>query len=226
MFKKLKDKEVYKKYKEIRSDPKRSARFSLIFWLLFFVAVIFIVRGMGSSSISTAENARKISKYEYTFTNNSRVVFGICDGKTQVFTILDKKYYYDGEKIYLVNGHELSLASDVSLDLLKINIDFIDELTSNITSVINGDNERYLVPLTRFISLYENDTDVDLSFAESFNVIVDKYYKKDSIYMIKINLESYYQYKNIESDGLLTIDIYNVNRVSALEYEKMLGVIK
>lgn len=226
MFKKLKDKEVYKKYKEIRSNPKSSARFSLVFWLLFFVIVVFIVRGMGSSSVSTAESTRKISKYEYTFTNNSGVVFGICDGKRQVFTILDKKYYYDGDKIYLVNGHELSLVSDFDFGLLKINIEFIDMLTSNITSVTNGDNERYLVPLTRFISLYENDTDVDLSFAESFNVIVDKYYKNGSIYMIKINLDSYYQYKNLESDGLLTIDIYNINRVSALEYEKMLGVVK
>ncbi len=227
MFKKLKDKEVYKKYKELRADPKSSARLSLIFWLLFFVIVIIAARGMGSSSSQTTNNTfKKYNKYEYTFTNDRGVIFGIVDGKRQVFTISDKKYYYNGENVYIVSGHNLTLSENFNLGLLKINMEFIDELTRRITPTKEGEIKRYLIPLMNFINLYEIDTDVDLSLAQSYNVIVDKYYNNDTLYMVKVNLGSYYQYKGLDDEGILTIDIYNINKVSAMEYEKMLGVVK
>ena len=229
MFKKIKDNEVYKKFKELRSNPQTKAVMSLALWFIFFIIIILFARSTSSSSKSNnTANYKKITSYEYVYKNNKSTIFGMKYNEKQIFNILDKKYYFDGENIYLIVDHSLSLENNFDLGYLKITPSMIEDLTKNINYTQNGEARQYLIPLINFINLYQNDTEIDLSLANNYNIIVNMYYKNNDLYMIKVDLSNYYKFYNLEDDGVLTIDLYNKNKLNnfTLEYEKMLGVIK
>lgn len=227
MFNKIKEKKVYKKYKELRSNPQTSAIISLSFWLVFFAIIILFSRSMSRPSVNVKNTSIKINNYEYTYTDNELAIFGEKYDKNQVFILNNKKYFNNGVNTYLVDGHNLKLVSGFNLDILKIDLDLIDKLTNNIKPFKDSEKDRYLVPLINFINLFEIDTEVDLSSASGFNIIIDKYYD-ENLSSIKIDLSNYYKYRNLPDRGIITIDLYNINKISnkMIEFVKKAEVIK
>ena len=229
MLKKIKESEAYLKFKELRANPQTKALSSLIVWLLFFVIIVVLARGMnGNVTKLPQENSKylNISSYEYTYVNDKITIFGERYNDRQLFTINNNKYYYNGNNVYLIMGDRAQYINDFDLNILKIDLNMIDNLTSNLSFNADGEVREYIVPLSNFINLYDIDTPIDLSLANNYNIIIQKFYKDDDLYKIIIDLSNYYLFNNLESSGKLIIYLYNKNRINnfSLEYEKMLGV--
>ena len=230
MFKKIKEKEAYKKYIELRSNPQTKAIMSLGLWLLFFIIIVIFTRGINSNRVPNYSKSidKIISSYEYTYQNNKMTIFGRFYNGKQVFSILNSKYYYNGENVYLVNGNALEKVSNFDMNILKITVDFVDKLTNNLSFSENGNVKQYIVPLVNFINLYEIDTAIDLSFANNYNIIIQKFFNDDDLYKIEVDLTNYYNINNINDDGKLIIDLYNKNQIGdfTFDYDRVLGVRK
>ena len=211
MFKKIKENTYYKKFKEMRADPKLKPITSLIFWLVFMVLLIIFVR-VSSSSVQRNEPLelkQDLSSYEFTYTNNSGVIFGKADNDKLEFILGNNRYYYDGENVYLIKGRNVQMISNFDLNVLKITPKLIENLISNLTYNMDGEAKQYAVPLSRFINLYEFDVEVDSSKADSYNILVNVYEKDNEIYMYKLDLSNYYKFRGLNDSGILTIDIYD-----------------
>lgn len=219
MFKKIKNNEVYKKYKE---DPEKRFRLSLAFWGILFLIIILITRFNFTGGHTYENDELKVKSYEYVYYNNVNKIFGSYYNGRNCFIIDNNKYYYDGEDVYSVFDHDLKVVN-LEMGLLRIDVDFIESITNGLNYTNNG-YRRYLVPLTNFINLYDGDTMVDLSGTDNYNIVIDKYYKDDVLEMVKIDLSNYYLYKGISNDGVLTIDLYNVNKVSDFSLGYEIGV--
>lgn len=226
MFKKIKESGAIEKFKELRKNPQTKAIMSLGVWMVFFLIIILFTRGIGSNKIYRSESVKKINGYEFTYSNDVTSIFGVSQGKEKLYNVDGKKFYYNGSDVYLVNGHAL-VKQDNHIGILKIDLDMIDNLTSNLQESDMGEYKRCLIPLSNFLNLFEEDTEVDLTLASTYNIIVDRYYSGSIINMIKIDLSSYYSYRGINNDGILTIDIYNINNVFDLkEYGNMVGGVR
>ncbi len=228
MFKRIKELEIYNKYKNLKNDSQASTLASLGLWLIFFIVIIIFTRGISSNKTIDRENKEtaEINNYEYTYQNNDITIFGEFYNGKQIFTILNNKYYYDGQSVYMVKGNSLELMPEFNLNILKITLDFVEELTSNITFTENNGIKEYLVPLVNFLNLYEIDTAVDLSEASNYNIIIRKYYDKNNLYKVEVDLSNYYKINSVHDSGQLIINLYNKNKLNnfTLEYDKMLGV--
>ena len=231
MFKKLKDKEVYKKYKKLKDNPQKSAKISLAFWLILFVILILFARvNVNHVSNNDSRNNKQysVNRYEYGYSNEKVKVFGYYYNSKQLFTVGNEKYYYNGSNVYIESNHNMSLVPEFNLDILKIDYSFLSKLKSGINSVKKDSFDRYIIPLTNFVSLFDGDTPVDLSGIDNYNIIVDEYFEDNNLIMVKVDLSSYYNYRGTENDGILTIDFYNINNINDFtkEYERILRVIK
>ena len=220
------------KKENIENDSQKKTIISLALWSIFFVIIILIVRGIGSQNTSSNVSDNyvndKLNNYEYTYSNDKIVVFGKMYNGKQVFMVFNNKYYYDGKYVYEVKDNTLTLVPDFDLNILKITPDMINNLTLKLSPNKREGADEYYIPLSNFINLFDGDVPVDVSGAGGYNIIVSKYYNGDKLYMIKVDLSNYYKYKNIEDNGILTIDLYEQNRVNnfSSEYERMIGVIK
>ncbi len=221
---KLKENPYFIKYKEMRKDPKLKPIMSLIFWFIFIVFVTIFVKTSNTNSNKTVS---KISNnYEYTYKDNSKTIFGYVNNNYQEFILDNNKYFTDGNNVYLINESSATKISDFDMGILKITPSFINNLTNNL-SYTNGSNyKQYAVLLSNFISLYENDTDIDLSSYNQYNIIIQVYSKDNDIYMYKLDLSNYYKLKGINDNGILTINIYNTSNDFASYYKSLIGVVK
>lgn len=229
MFKKIKENEKYKKYQELRSNPQTKAIISLGFYLVFFLIVILFVKVTTPSyQNSSKKTVNNISNYEYTYSNNKGAIFGKKYNDKQLFFVSSLRYYYNGKDTFLIKENNANIIPNFDLNILKIDYKIIDDLTKNLNPSQNDNVKKYIVPLSNFLNLYEIDTEADLTLASNYNIIIDKYYKEDDLYMVKIDLSNYYIFRNIENDGILTIEFYNKNKINdfTLEYDKMLGVVE
>ncbi len=226
MFKRIKESEFYNKYKDLKSNPQIGTRMSLGLWLLFFIIIVLFTRGINTNRPYERENVSKINSYEYTYQNNRGTVFGRFYNGKQVFNILNSKYYYNGENAYIINENKANLALNFNMNVLKIDLYFIDELTNKLDYTEFDNVKQYLVPLANFINLYEVDTAIDLSYASNYNIIVRKYFNDVNLYKIEIDLSNYYMINNLNDDGKLVISLYNVNKLNdfTLEYDRIVGV--
>ena len=226
MFKKIKENKAYQKFKELRANPRTRAMMSLGMWLIFFVIVVIFLRSMNSQTnvpSTSVQEQNDFNSYEFTYQNNDLKVFGMFyDGK-MIFNVGANKYYYNGN-VYLVDGHNLVLQEGFDLNVLKITLPMIQNLTSGESSEIEG-GKQYAVPLSNFINLYEVDTEVDLSLAMQYNIVI-QVFENEEITSVKLDLSNYYSFRGYNDSGILTIDVYNVNKIADVseEYEKMLGV--
>lgn len=224
MFKKIKENPYYVKFKEMRADPKLRPITSLVFWFIFMIIVVIFLRSTNTTSSVSQKNVEKISTYEFTYSNNSGIIFGKnYDGNLE-FTFGNNRYYYNGEDVYLIKNQSANVILNFDLNVLKITPDFIDSLITNLNYTNSGGAKRYLVPLVNFINLYEFDTEVNLSIASQYNVVIDVYENDDNVYMYKLDLSSYYTLKGKNNEGILTIDIYN-NKVNDFTkfYDNLVG---
>ena len=213
MFKKIKENPYYVKFKEMRADPKLKPITSLILWFIFIVIVVIFVRGTVSTKNTTVKTDnvvnKDVSNYEFTYTNNSGVIFGESYEDKLEFIYGGNRYYYNGKNVYLIKNQNGTLVTNFDLNVLKITPKMISNLISNLTYTANGKAKQYVVPLSRFLNLYEIDVEADLSLANQYNVIVNVYEKNNNIYMCQLDLTNYYNFRGLNNDGILTIDIYD-----------------
>ena len=225
MFKKIKENPYYIKFKEMRADPKLKPITSLILWLIFIVILIIFVRGLPNNSSSSTVQKKIISNYKFTYKNNNLVIFGESyDGKME-FIYQNNRYYYNGEKVYLINEQNVTLINNFDLNVLKIDFNFINNLISNLDYNLNGDFKEYVVPLSRFLNLYDVDVPINLSLANQYNIIVRIYENDNRIYKYQFDLTGYYNYKGLNNEGLLNIDIYGEVNDFTKYYDKLVGGI-
>lgn len=212
MFKRIKENPYYKKFKEMRADPKLRPITSLIFWFIFMAVVVIFVRATTSSSprVTTDDIVKdNFSNFKFTYTNNSGVIFGENYDDKLEFVYSGNRYYYNGENVYLIKNQNVQLIFNFDLSVLKITPKFINNLISDLTYSMNGEAKQYVIPLSRFINLYEYDTEVDLSLANNYNIILEVYEKDENAYMYKLDLSNYYSFRGLNNSGILTIDIYD-----------------
>ena len=232
MFKKIKENPYYQKFKEMRADPKLRSLTSLILWFIFFVIVILFARGLTSTranleSTETQKTTLSDSNYEFTYSNNSGVIFGQTYDDKLEFMYGGNRYYYNGETVYLIQNQQATIMPTFDLNVLKINSKMINNLISNLTYNMDGEAKQYLVPLSNFLNLYEVDVEADLSLANQYNIVINVYENENGIYMYKLDLTNYYNYRGLNNDGILTIDIYNseVNDFTKY-YDELVGGVK
>ena len=216
----------------MRADPKLRPITSLILWFIFFVIVILFARGLTSTranleSTETQKTTLSDSNYEFTYSNNSGVIFGQTYDDKLEFMYGGNRYYYNGETVYLVQNHQATIMPTFDLNVLKINPTMIDNLVGNLTYNMDGEAKQYLVPLSNFLNLYEVDVEADLSLANQYNIVINVYENDNGIYMYKLDLTNYYNYRGLNNDGILTIDIYNseVNDF-AKYYDELVGGVE
>ena len=232
MFKKIKENPYYQKFKEMRTDPKLRPITSLILWFIFFVIVILFARGLTSTranleSTETQKTTLSDSNYEFTYSNNSGVIFGQTYDDKLEFMYGGNRYYYNGETVYLIQNQQATIMPAFDLNVLKINSKMINNLIGNLTYNMDGEAKQYLVPLSNFLNLYEVDVEADLSLANQYNIVINVYENENGIYMYKLDLTNYYNYRGLNNDGILTIDIYNseVNDFTKY-YDELVGGVK
>ena len=232
MFKKIKENPYYQKFKEMRADPKLRPLTSLILWFIFFVIVILFARGLTSTranleSTETQKTTLSDSNYEFTYSNNSGVIFGQTYDDKLEFMYGGNRYYYNGETVYLIQNQQATIMPAFDLNVLKINSKMINNLIGNLTYNMDGEAKQYLVPLSNFLNLYEVDVEADLSLANQYNIVINVYENDNGIYMYKLDLTNYYNYRGLNNDGILTIDIYNseVNDFTKY-YDELVGGVK
>ncbi|CCY45967.1 unknown [Firmicutes bacterium CAG:822] len=232
MFKKIKENPYYQKFKEMRADPKLRPITSLILWFIFFVIVILFARGLTSTranleSTETQKTTLSDSNYEFTYSNNSGVIFGQTYDDKLEFMYGGNRYYYNGETVYLIQSQQATIMPAFDLNVLKINSKMINNLISNLNYNMDGEAKQYLVPLSNFLNLYEVDVEADLSLANQYNIVINVYENDNGIYMYKLDLTNYYNYRGLNNDGILTIDIYNseVNDFTKY-YDELVGGVK
>lgn len=232
MFKKIKGNPYYQKFKEMRADPKLRPITSLILWFIFFVIVILFARGLTSTranleSTETQKTTLSDSNYEFTYSNNSGVIFGQTYDDKLEFMYGGNRYYYNGETVYLIQNQQATIMTAFDLNVLKINSKMINNLVGNLTYNMDGEAKQYLVPLSNFLNLYEVDVEADLSLANQYNIVINVYENDNGIYMYKLDLTNYYNYRGLNNDGILTIDIYNseVNDFTKY-YDELVGGVK
>lgn len=224
MFKRIKENPYYKKFKEMRADPKLKPITSLIFWLIFFAIVVIFVR-VSSKPMQTVPTttSQNLSNYKFTYTNSSGVIFGESYDDKLEFIYNNNRYYYNGANVYLILHQSAQVVPNFDLNVLKITPDLINNLTSDLTYNMNGEAKEYAVPLSRFINLYEYDTEADLSLANNYNIIIDVYEKNNKAYMYKIDLRNYYIFRGLNNSGILTIDIYDIKDDFTKYYDDLIG---
>lgn len=232
MFKKIKENPYYQKFKEMRADPKLRPITSLILWFIFFVIVILFARGLTSTranleSTETQKTTLSDSNYEFTYSNNSGVIFGQTYDDKLEFMYGGNRYYYNGETVYLIQNQQATIMPAFDLNVLKINSKMINNLIGNLTYNMDGEAKQYLVPLSNFLNLYEVNVEADLSLANQYNIVINVYENENGIYMYKLDLTNYYNYRGLNNDGILTIDIYNseVNDFTKY-YDELVGGVE
>lgn len=232
MFKKIKENPYYQKFKEMRADPKLRPITSLILWFIFFVIVILFARGLTSTranleSTETQKTTLSDSNYEFTYSNNSGVIFGQTYDDKLEFMYGGNRYYYNGETVYLIQNQQATIMPTFDLNVLKINSKMINNLIGNLTYNMDGEAKQYLVPLSNFLNLYEVDVEADLSLANQYNIVINVYENDNGIYMYKLDLTNYYNYRGLNNDGILTIDIYNSEMNDFTKYyDELVGGVK
>ena len=225
MFKKIKENPYYMKFKEMRADPKLKPITSLILWFIFIIIVVIFVRGtIGDSNKEIKTVNKNITNYEFTYTNNKGVIFGESYNDKLKFIYDGNRYYYNLENVYLIKNQSGVLVPNFDLNVLKISPKMINNLVGNLTYNTNGEAKEYAVPLSRFLNLYEVDVEADLSFANSYNIIVKVYENEKGIYMYNLDLTNYYNFRGLSNDGILTIDIYDSKVHDFTKYyEELIG---
>ncbi len=232
MFKRIRENEKYQKIKELWQNPKTHDIIVLTFWLIFIVALIFFLRLSAptvtdSKKETSNSNFENMYSYEFSYSDNKQEIYGQAYDDKQEFIWNNKRYYYD-KNVYQINGNE-AIKQDLDLDILKITPKMLNNLLSHLEGTNNDNYTRYLVPLDRFINLYEIDTDADLTTAMTYNVIADIYKKDNVVNKIVLDLTNYniFRFKNNQTK-VITIYFYNINKVNDFtnEFAKIVGGIK
>jgi len=231
MFKRIKENEKYQKFKNLWANERTRSIITLGFWLIFFAVVVLFIRVTAPTPTSndTINNTAgtsfdKMSNYSFSAISDNTQVNGFVYNDNMEF-ILNNQRYYVNDDVYLINGDKAE-KKEFDLNFLKINAKMLDNLLGGLTGNDKDDYTQYLVPLDRFINLYEIDTEADLSKAMTYNIVVNVYKNKDVIKGVVLDLTNYNIFRfNNNTSFMVTIYYYNINNISDFtkEYEKMVG---
>jgi len=231
MFKRIKESEKYQKFKELWANERTRSIISLGLWLVFFAVVVLFIRVTASTPTSNdttrniaGTNFDKMNNYSFSAISDNIEVNGFVYNDNMEF-ILNNKRYYVSNDVYLINGDKAQ-KSDIDLSFLKINTKMLNNLLGELKGTEKDGYTQYLVPLDRFINLYEIDTEADLSKAMSYNIVVNVYKNNDVIKGVSLDLTNYKLFRfNDNKPFIVTIYYYNINNISDFtkEYEKMVG---
>ncbi len=231
MFKRIKESEKYQRFKELWANEKTHSIIVLGFWLVFFVVAVLFVR-LNASTTGTNNEANKISgtsfesmnNYSFSTSADNLEVNGFVYDDNMEF-ILNNKRYYVNDDVYLINGDK-AIKQEFDLNFLKINAKMLNNLLGGITGTDKDGYTQYIVPLDRFINLYEIDTEADLSKAMNYNIVVNVYKSDDVIKGVILDLTNYRLFRfNNSAPFIVTTYYYNINNISDFgkEYEKLVG---
>ena len=228
MFKKIKENEGFQKFKELWQNKKTHDIIVLGLWLIFIFIVILFARSMTPSNTYITEekspnDLSNIRNYEFTYKTNDKQFVGQYYDDSIIFYKDNQRYYYKND-LYLVDDN-IILISNYDLDILKINTKMLNNLISNITPTNTNNIKQYIIPLDKFLNIYEIDTDIDLSESTLYNVPLSIYYDNNEINKITLDLSNYYTLKTKNKiTNILTIYLYNINNVSNFTeyYDKLL----
>ena len=238
MFKRIKERvnenETLQMLKKLWKNEKTHDIAVLLFWLIFIIIVIIFTRGISQTpniptsntntkSITTFEN---IKSYDFTYKTNDLEISGQAYNEATIFYLNNKRYYYKNN-IYQIDDNPV-LINNYDPGILKINTIFLNNLVSGITPLDNQNYKQYIVPLDRFINLYDIDTNIDLTKAINYNVPVSVYLTNNVINKVVLDLTNYYTLKTgTNTSYQVTINYYNVNNVSdfSKEYDKLVEVV-
>lgn len=191
----------YRKFKEMRKDPRKKAITTLILYFIFF-AVMFSILGIvtlieekDSNKKSTdnfLEPLKFISNYSYNYEITINDEKFIAEGKRyynqEYIELNDEKYFIIGSNFFkLVDGNlETVDENPFVVDILKFRPDKIYEYINNSNEFISSnDSGQYALDLKKFLSLNNEFLTYD---SKVINISAEK--TNDGI-RVWINLNSY-----------------------------------
>lgn len=222
-------KEKYRKFKELKRNPRYNALFKLIFWFLFFGIIYLIIisgispskyakvtdNGIVNKTINPIENYGNMQNYEYTYTFNYNdgtdktvVVNGTYFKEKYYFTIGENTYYFSDE-IYLVlkDSKELLLAPKIDLPIGLTEIDKM--VVSNWLSSSSKESE---------ITYNDNSKIVEYIYTveNSYKIYLEVSIKNYYIETINMNLVDFLSTKDLQFKKFdVKIEYKNINNISS-----------
>ena len=202
MFKRIKkrvqENETLQMLKKLWKNPKTHDIAVLLFWLIFIIIVIVFTRGItqtpkiqppntNTKSITTFEN---IKSYDFTYKTSDLEINGQAYNEATVFYLNNKRYYYKNNT-YQIQDNPV-LITNYDPGVLKINTIFLNNLVSGITPLENQNYKQYIVPLDRFINLYDIDTSIDLTKAINYNIPLSVYLNNNEINKVVLDYNPKY----------------------------------
>ncbi len=230
MFKRIKESEKLQRFRELWDDPKTHSIMVLVFWLIFMAVLIIFVRLTAVSNVNPSNNQIKgssfdsINNYEFSYVQGDSELNGKVYNDSMMFVLNNHRYYYKND-IYLING-DRGVKQDLDLGWLKLNSKMLSNLLSGLNGTEISDYTQYVIPLDRFVNLYEVDTDADLTKAMTYNVLLNVYKKDDVISKVILDMTNYRIFRfNDNKPYILTLYFYNINEVSDFTkgFDKIVG---
>lgn len=230
MFKRIKESEKLQRFRELWDDPKTHSIMVLVFWLIFMAVLIIFVRLTAVSNVSSnttvtkATNFDSIKSYEFSYVQGSNELNGKVYDDSILFILNNHRYYYHDD-VYLING-DTGVKQNLDLGWLKINTKMLNNLLGGLTGADINDYTQYVVPLDRFINLYEIDTDADLTKAMTYNILLNVYKKDGEINKVVLDITNYRIFRfNDNKPYVLTLYFYNINEVNDFTkgFDKIVG---
>lgn len=199
-----KEKNVGRKIKILLTEKRSKSLLGLIFWIVFMVVVISILKGgmqimdeepetpVVESSITALSN---LDNYGYTITLLTDSDTVIIDGKyfenKSIFTLKDESYYYENGVVSLIKDNEstpIDLNLEIELDKLSpssiaeiLEMSEVKENTTDTDGTITA--RTYIVPATKLISYLYGET-VD----SEKEVIISVRYENNKVSYFEINM--------------------------------------
>lgn len=230
MFKRIKESEKLQRFKELWNDTKTHSIMVLSFWLIFMAVLIVFVRLTATPSTNTTSNEplatsfESIKNYEFSYVQSTNELNGQVYDDSMLFILNNHRYYYKDD-VYLING-DTGVKQDLDLGWLKINAKMLNNLLAGLNGTdINGYTQ-YVVPLDRFINLYEIDTDADLTKAMTYSVVVNVYKKDDVINKVVLDMTNYRLFRfNDSKPYVVSLYFYNINKINDFtsDFDKIVG---
>lgn len=233
MFKRIRENPKYQKVKELWKDPRTHSMIVLGFWLIFILVVIVLVRLTTNTPTPATQTVEpqvsastfaEMNNYAFSYVASDLEINGQVFDEKLEFNLNNHHYYYNGNT-YMINGDTGTL-QEMDLNVLKINAKMLNSLIEGLTGSEIEDYTQYVVPLDRFINLFEGSSDADLSTAMSSNVVMNVYKNENFISKVVLDLTNYRVFRfNDSNQYLLYIYFYNVNNVSDFsgDYERIIG---
>lgn len=217
--------EYYRKFKEMRKDPRKKAITTLIMYFIFF-AIMFSILGIvnlfekNEKPSKTLDNVifklKNIDKYSYTYEVNFNEESLFVEGKRYLnqesLQLNDEKYYITGSNLFKVEENTL-----VNIEETPFIINILNFRPDKIYDYINDSNKlssgQYSLSLNKFLNISNDDV---LISDKSITIKIEE--KLNEEIKIAINLSDYANYIDEEITNYeLVINLMNINKIKEFD---------